>query len=293
VSNAAATVLKESNRSLLLAGGRSLSFEHPLIMGVLNVTPDSFSDGGNFSDPEAALRHAQRMMEQGADMIDIGGESTRPGAHPVSAEDEVSRVLPVIASLRRESAVPISIDTYHASTAAHAIEAGADIINDISALRFDGDMHAVVRSSGAAVILMHMLGTPATMQKDPLYTDCVAEIADFFGERIAYCERLGIDRNRILLDPGIGFGKRVSDNIEILTRLREFRQFGLPVMVGASRKSFIAKLHPVGTPPEKRIGGSLAAAVVAALNGADIIRVHDVGETAEALKVVAAIREYS
>ena len=281
---------EESERVIVLTDGRRLSFGRPLVMGVLNVTPDSFSDGGRYDSPEAALRQAVAMVEQGADIVDVGGESSRPGAQPVDPTEERHRVLPVIAQLRKESRVFISVDTYRAETAAAALDAGADLVNDISALRFDRDMARLVAERAVPIVLMHMKGTPRNMQQNPVYTDCVKEIAEFFDERIEFAAARGIDRNRLILDPGIGFGKRLEDNLDILSRLREFRRFGLPVMVGASRKSFIGMLAPSGAAASERIGGSIAAAVLAMCHGADIVRVHDVAPTVEALKTLVAIR---
>jgi dihydropteroate synthase len=260
-------------------------------MGVLNVTPDSFSDGGHFLAFSDAVEHALRMEREGADIIDIGGESTRPGAEPVSAEEEMERVIPVIQKLIEQSDIPISIDTYKAVTAEAAIEAGADMVNDISALRFDPDMAELIATKKVPLALMHMLGTPRNMQKNPRYDNCVEEIARFFKERIDFCIKSGIDKSKLILDPGIGFGKRLCDNLEILSALRSFRQFSLPLLVGVSRKSFIEMLHPVDSEAHRRLGGSLAAVVAAVINGADIVRVHDVAETVEALKVIQAIRE--
>ena len=282
---------EEVKRVLPLPGGRQLPLSRPLIMGVLNVTPDSFSDGGHFMAFPDAVKHAFRMEQEGADIIDIGGESTRPGAEPVSAEEEMERVIPVIQKLREQTDILISIDTYKAQTAKAAIEAGADMVNDISALRFDARMAEVVASRKVPLVLMHMLGTPRNMQKNPRYDNCVEEIARFFKERIDFCIKSGIDKSKLILDPGIGFGKRLCDNLEILSGLHGFRRFALPLLVGVSRKSCIGMLHPVGDPADRRLGGSLAGAVAAVINGADIVRVHDVAETVEALKVVQGIRE--
>ncbi|MDX9856262.1 MAG: dihydropteroate synthase [candidate division Zixibacteria bacterium] len=273
-----------------LADGRQLELSRPLVMGVVNVTPDSFSDGGQFADSRTACEHALRLDGEGADIIDIGGESTRPGADPVSLELELERVLPVIEAVRRQTKTPISIDTSKAVVAARALDAGADIVNDVTALRRDPDMATVLKKTAAPVVLMHMLGEPKTMQVQPRYEDCVGEIRRFFEQRISYAETRGIDRSRIILDPGIGFGKRLVDNLDIFARLDELATFGLPLLVGASRKRFIDMLHPTGEPAHTRLGGSIAAAVMAVLNGADIVRVHDVAETVEALKVVQAIR---
>ena len=282
---------EEIKRVIPLADGRQLALTRPLIMGILNVTPDSFSDGGKFSSSETAVEHALKMIEEGADIIDIGGESSRPGADPVDAEEEIKRVLPVISQLRMQGKVPISVDTYKAVTAEAALGAGADIVNDISALRFDPNLAELAAKSRVPVILMHMLGVPRTMQSNPTYDDCVSEIKQFFDIRIKFAMNAGIDKSKIVIDPGIGFGKRLSDNLDILAGLREFRSFGLPVMIGASRKRFIGMLHHAGGPADRRLGGSIAAAVTAVINGADIVRVHDVAETVEALKVVQAIRE--
>lgn len=280
-------------KPITLTGGRVLRFDHPVVMGILNVTPDSFSDGGNYVAFPAAIDHALVMVKQGADIIDIGGESSRPGAVPVSAEDELARVIPVIKALRRQSDIPISIDTYKSEVAKVALDAGADIVNDISALRMDSQMPDVATQSGAPVILMHMLGTPRTMQKDPHYDDCVTEMLAFFRERVAFCELHGVKHDRLILDPGIGFGKRLEDNLAILAGLQKFSEFGLPILVGASRKSFIGQVHQSGAPAEKRLGGSIAAALAAVQRGAHIVRVHDVAETVEALRVLRAIDKKS
>jgi len=277
-------------RAITLADGRKLELNKPLVMGVLNVTPDSFSDGED-TTAKNRLEKALGMVREGADIIDIGGESTRPGALPVSQDEELERVIPVIEGLRKESDIPISIDTYKTGVAVSALEAKADIINDISALRFSPDMPQLIAEKRVPVILMHMLGSPQNMQKNPHYDDCIKEINEFFEERISYCRQNGIDKSQLILDPGVGFGKRLSDNIEILAGLKSFTHFDLPLAIGASRKSFINMLHTGTFEPARRLGGSIAAAVAAANNGADIIRVHDVHETVEALKVNMAIRE--
>ncbi len=274
-----------------LSGGRRLELSHPVVMGVLNVTPDSFSDGGHFVEIEEAIQHGLRMEREGAGIIDIGGESTRPGAESVPAEEEMERIIPVIEKLRQETDLPISIDTYKASTARAALEAGADMVNDVSALRFDPSMAELVAAQKVPLVLTHMLGTPRDMQDNPHYENCVEEIAQFFKERIDFCVRSGIEKTRLILDPGIGFGKRLTDNLEILSGLRRFKQFSLPLMVGPSRKRFIWMLHPIVVEVQQRLGGSIAAATAAVLNGADMVRVHDVAETVEALKVIQAIRE--
>ena len=279
-------------RHLALADGRRLKLDRPLVMGVVNVTPDSFSDGRKATSSQM-VQQAIQMEAHGADIVDIGGESTRPGAKPVSIREEMQRVIPVIEKFRNNSKLPISIDTYKSETAAAALDAGADIINDISASRLSPDMAKLAADKKVPLVLMHMLGTPREMQKDPHYDDCVAEIGQFFQERINYCLGQGVDRSQLILDPGIGFGKRLSDNLEILAGLRAFGRYGLPVLVGASRKSFINMLHPTDFRANHRIGGSVAAAVVACANGADILRVHDVRETVEAIKVFRAVGEVS
>jgi len=276
---------------MTLARGRSLQFGRPLVMGILNVTPDSFSDGGRFNRLETALAQARRMIAEGADLLDIGGESTRPGAEPVTAEQERERVVPVIEAIRTESDIPISIDTYKAVVAEAALDVGADIVNDVAALRFDPDLAPLVAERKCPVILMHMLGEPRNMQKNPQYEDCVTEIAAFFDERLAFADQVGIAGDKIVLDPGIGFGKRLQDNLAILRNIDSFRRHGCPVLVGASRKSFIKMIHDSERPAEQRLGGSLAAALMVAHQAADILRVHDVADTVEALAVWRAIQE--
>ncbi|MCK4606362.1 MAG: dihydropteroate synthase [candidate division Zixibacteria bacterium] len=282
---------EEIRRVIPIAPGRQLALSRPLVMGVLNVTPDSFSDGGLHTTVAAAVEHALRMEQDGADIVDIGGESTRPGAEPVGEDKERQRVIPVIQRLRDLTDIPVSIDTYKAGVAQAALEAGADIVNDVSALRFDPDMAGVVARSKAPVVLMHMAGTPHDMQNDPQYRDCVEEILEFFDERIAFCNRQGIDKTKIIIDPGIGFGKRLSDNLEILAHFRQFTRFSVPVIIGASRKSFIGMLHDSEKSAHERLGGSLAAAAVGVMKGAAIVRAHDVPETVEAMKVLQAITE--
>jgi dihydropteroate synthase len=279
------------NGHLPLGDGRQLSLARPLVMGVLNVTPDSFSDGGRFATPEQAVEQALRMEEQGADIIDIGGESTRPGAQPITEEKEIERVLPVIERLRDLSDIPVSIDTYKAATAEAALKAGANMVNDVSALSFDTRMFAIVKEHAAPVILMHMQGTPRDMQVSPHYEDCVTEVMVYLRRRVERCLAIGIDRSRLVIDPGIGFGKRLSDNLEILARFREFNKLKLPIMVAASRKSFIGKINHDDKPADQRLGGSLAAAMLAVLAGAAIVRAHDVAQTVEALRVLQAVRE--
>lgn len=261
-----------------------------LLMGVLNITPDSFSDGGLFLQPDDAIRRAETLAEEGADLIDIGGESSRPGADPVTLEEEIRRVVPVIETLSNRLSVPISIDTTKAEVARRALLAGARIINDISALRFDSEMAALAAREGVPVVLMHMQGTPKSMQAHPDYTDVVREITEFFHERIRFSERIGIPRERIVLDPGIGFGKTADHNLEILARLDEFRPIGRPLLIGPSRKSFIGQI--LGLPAEERLEGTAAAVAVGILNGASIIRVHDVKSMRRVARMVEAIERF-
>ncbi len=264
-----------------------------LVMGILNVTPDSFSDGGQFFSLESALERARQLIREGADILDIGGESSRPGAQPVPAEEELRRVIPVIRAIRAESNVPISVDTYKASVAEAALEAGANMVNDISALRFDPQMVSVVARARVPVVLMHMQGEPRTMQQNPVYTDVVREIKEFLAERIAFAVACGVKRERILIDPGIGFGKTVAHNIEILRRLGELTELHCPIVIGTSRKSFIGWLGGTGAEPlpvDKRLEGTIASNVIAVLNGAQVVRVHDVAPLKRALAIVDAVR---
>jgi dihydropteroate synthase len=272
--------LKCRSRKLELGG-------YTLIMGILNVTPDSFSDGGLFAKVEAAVEHAEDMVAQGADIIDVGGESSRPGADTVSVEAEKARVLPVIERLVGTVEVPISIDTYKSSVARDALSMGACIVNDITALRGDPDMASVVAEAGAPVILMHMKGTPKDMQLDPHYDSLIPEIASFLRTRIQAAIDAGIPQNQIIIDPGIGFGKTVAHNLEIIRRLREFKSLGKPILIGTSRKSFIGKV--LGLSTDDRLEGTAASIAVAIANGADIVRVHDVKEAARVVRMTDAI----
>ncbi|MGF1612538.1 MAG: dihydropteroate synthase [Gammaproteobacteria bacterium] len=256
-------------------------------MGILNVTPDSFSDGGRFVSAAAALRQARRMYAEGAAIIDVGGESTRPGAALVSVTQELDRVLPVIEAIRAELPVLISIDTSKPEVMRAAIAAGADMVNDILALRAEGAI-PVVREAGVSACLMHMQGEPKTMQLAPAYGDVVREVRDFLVERVEACEAQGVARDRLVIDPGFGFGKTLEHNLCLLSELGKLVALGLPVLVGVSRKSMLGAL--LGKPVGERLYGSLALAVWAGLNGAAILRVHDVGPTVEALKVVAAVK---
>ncbi|QFY88254.1 dihydropteroate synthase [Magnetovirga frankeli] len=259
-------------------------------MGILNVTPDSFSDGGRFNDRDAALRQAERLAAEGAAIIDIGGESTRPGAKAVSVQQELDRVMPLIERLHDELSLPLSIDTSKPEVMRAAVAAGAGLINDVYALRREGALQAAAELA-VPVCLMHMQGEPRLMQHNPSYADVVAEVADFFAERIGACEQAGIRRDRLLLDPGFGFGKTLQHNLQLLARLARFNALGLPLLVGISRKSMIGALLDKA-PVDQRLYGSLAAAVLAAERGASILRVHDVKATVDALKVVAAMAEW-
>ena len=260
--------------------------EPPLIMGILNVTPDSFYDGGWFSSAEDALARAKEMVGQGADIIDVGGESTRPFARPVTREEELARILPVVKALASSLEVPISIDTRHEWIARSCVEAGACIVNDINGLNGPG-MAQVVAELGPSAVVMHMKGTPENMQVDPYYDDVLQEIGDYLSQRVSDLCDLGIGKGRLIIDPGIGFGKRMEDNLIILRDLSELNRIGLPIMIGASRKSFIGKVLDLDA--KDRLEGSIAAAVIAVMNGASIVRVHDVLETRRALKIVKAV----
>ncbi len=263
----------------------------PILMGVVNVTPDSFSDGGDFLRQDLAVEHGLALAAAGAAVIDVGGESTRPYAEPVPVDMELARVLPVIRRLAADG-LTVSIDTRHAAVMAAALDAGAAIVNDITALAGDPDSLGVVAAAGCPVVLMHMSGTPRTMQVAPRYDDVGAEGADHLAGRIAACEAAGIDRARIAIDPGIGFGKTVAHNLELLRGLGRFAALGVPVLVGTSRKSFIGALAG-GVGPKDRLAGSLVTAVHAARCGAQILRVHDVAETAQALAVAGALEGVS
>jgi dihydropteroate synthase len=263
--------------------------EGPLVMGILNVTPDSFSDAGRFFESNAALQHAREMVAAGADIIDVGGESTRPGANQLSAEEEIDRILPTIEKIKEELGVLVSIDTTKADVARLAIEeGGADLVNDISALQFSATMAATVAELNVPVVLMHIKGTPENMQKDPFYADVLGEIEDYFQQRIDFALSHGIKKEKLILDPGIGFGKRLEDNIAIIKNLKRFSEFDLPLLVGISRKSFLGQLSGEKF-PEKRDAETITANILAVLNGAAIIRVHDVAHAVKALKVLKGI----
>ncbi|MCK7593270.1 dihydropteroate synthase [Pseudomarimonas salicorniae] len=262
--------------------GRPLLLDRPRIMGIVNVTPDSFSDGGALADVEAAVAHAQKLVEEGADLLDIGGESTRPGAEAVAAATELARVIPVLERLVDAVDVPVSVDTSKPEVMRAAIEAGAHMINDVNALRADGALDAVA-ASRVAVCLMHMQGAPRTMQDDPQYDDVAADVHRFLAERIFACEMAGIDKRRLLVDPGFGFGKSVDHNYRLLRQLGRFVDLGVPLLAGLSRKSMIGAV--TGLPVDQRVVGSAVAAILAAEQGARILRVHDVAPTREALAV--------
>lgn len=271
----------------LTARGQTLSLATPQVMGILNVTPDSFSDGGTHNTPVQALAHARRMILEGAAIIDIGGESTRPGAAEVSPEQEAERVIPVVEAIARESDVWISVDTSKALVIREAAKAGAHIINDIRSLTEPGALQAAA-ISGLPVCVMHMQGEPRTMQQAPHYADVVRDVYAYLDAQVARCIAAGIEKNHIILDPGFGFGKTLAHNYQLLDKLDEFHKLGLPVLAGMSRKSMIGQLMDL--PPEERVAGSVACAVIAAMKGAHIIRVHDVKETVQAMKVVEATR---
>jgi len=259
----------------------------PLIMGILNVTPDSFSDGGKYVDTSLAVQHGLALERDGADIIDVGGESSRPGAENVSLDEELKRVIPVIQELAGKVKCAISIDTTKAEVAKQAIDAGASIINDISAMTMDPEMINVARDTGAGIILMHMRGSPRTMQDNPVYTDVVKEVKNYLRDRIEHLRASGINIKSIAVDPGIGFGKTVDHNIALLANLKSLYQLGRPVIVGLSRKSFLGKL--TGKPVEARLAGSIAATTFCVMNGASVLRAHDAGETLDAVKVVSAL----
>jgi dihydropteroate synthase len=254
-------------------------------MGIVNVTPDSFSDGGLFLDADAAIAHGRELFAQGADILDVGGESTRPGAEPVAADEEIRRVVPVIEALADDGA-RVSIDTTKAEVARRALAAGATIVNDVAALRFEPELAGVTAEAGAGCVLMHMLGDPRTMQDDPRYDDVVSDVKAFLEERLAYAVAEGISEERIWLDPGIGFGKTLDHNLELIARLDEIVAIGRPVVFGASRKSFLGKL--TGRQVDERLAGTIAANIIAYERGARVFRVHDVPANVDALKVAAA-----
>ena len=258
------------------------------IMGILNITPDSFSDGGLFAGHDAAVDHARAMASQGADIIDIGGESTRPGAEPLTEEEELRRIIPVIERLAKELPVPLSVDTYKARVAQKALAAGASIVNDISGLRFSSDMARVVADHDAAVVLMHIKGTPRDMQANPVYDDVVGEVMAYLEASAAIALKAGVGKDRIMIDPGIGFGKTAQHNLEIIDRLDEFRALGFPIVLGTSRKRFIGTVLNIAEPKD-RVEGTAATVALAVQRGAHIVRVHDVGSMAKVARMTNAI----
>ena len=271
-------------------GRRSLELgPHTLLMGVVNITPDSFSDGGRFHDSLKAMAHGLELVEAGADIIDVGGESTRPGADPVSRDEELERVIPVIEGLAGQVDVPISVDTCKSEVAKEALKAGASIINDISAGRFDPELVRLAAKEEVPLILMHMKGQPRTMQKNPTYRDLIAEVKSFLSEAAESAEKAGVPREMIIIDPGIGFGKTFVHNLILLNRLEEFAALNRPLLVGPSRKAFLGRILG-GAPPEERETATVAAGALAAYKGAHIIRVHKIEPSKEALAVVDAIK---
>ncbi|MBD3233810.1 MAG: dihydropteroate synthase [candidate division Zixibacteria bacterium] len=275
----------QSNPNLLLKPQQRGN--KPLLMGVVNITPDSFYDGGRYFDSEKAVKRAFRLIEDGADLIDIGGESTRPGSDPVSPREQIERTCPVIRAVRKHSDIPISIDTTSSIVVTEAINAGANIVNDVSALLFDEKMIEVIRDNSVPVILMHMKETPKTMQKAPLDIGIIDEIREFLSQRVKFCGENGIPSSDIIVDPGIGFGKTVAGNLEIIRNIDSFNSLGKPVLIGASRKSFIGKI--TGAEADERLAGSLAVACYCAIKDVDILRVHDVKETKNAIEMISSI----
>jgi len=265
--------------------------DRPLVMGVVNVTPDSFFDGGRYATPEAAIRHALRLAEEGADLLDIGAESTRPGSDSIDEGEERRRLMPVVTAVAKAVSIPISVDTMKATVARAALEAGAVIVNDVSALQADPVMAEVVATTGAGVVLMHMQGSPGTMQNAPVYDDVVGEVAEFFRERVKFCVERGIGQDQIMLDPGIGFGKLLLHNLTLLGQLETFVSLGRPILVGVSMKSFIGQV--VGRPVEERSWGTAAAVALAVSKGAGILRVHEVAAMKEVVAMAAAITRYA
>lgn len=256
-------------------------------MGVINVTPDSFSDGDSYFDTDKAVNRGEELAAQGADIIDIGGESSRPGSDPVSAEEEMRRILPVISKLRKRIQVLISVDTTKSEVARAALDEGADIINDISSFRFDPHMGAVVAQKKVPVVLMHMQGTPKTMQTNPYYEDVVGEVKDFLREKIEQAQALGIKKEKIIIDPGIGFGKRMKDNLTLINNLHSLEDLQRPILVGVSRKSFIGRI--LDLPPQDRLEGTIASSILSLMRGAHILRIHDVEAVRRAIQVAEAI----
>ena len=259
-----------------------------LIMGILNLTPDSFSDGGQYNSIQKALDHTMSMIEAGADIIDIGGESTRPGSKPISFVEEIERTIPVIEEIRKISDCTISIDSYKSEVVEAALNVNANIVNDISGLTYDNKMAKLISDKKSPLILMHMKGKPLDMQKNPIYDDLISEICNFFSNQIFFANSAGIDSSKIILDPGIGFGKRIEDNFEIIRELKQIRAMGFPVLIGPSRKSFIG--DTLNLPTDDRIEGTMATITAGLLNGANIVRVHDIKETLRTVSIAERIK---
>jgi len=278
------------NIDLVMQSWREIGTKRPLLMGIVNVTPDSFSDGGLYFETKKAIARARELEMEGADIVDIGGESSRPFSQPIALEEEFRRVIPVIKAIAPELKIPISIDTYKAKIAQAAIEAGAKIINDISALRFDKDMAKVAADYKTPIVLMHMKGTPRDMQINPYYDDVLKEVYDFLEKRIDYALAQGIEKGQIAIDPGIGFGKRLEDNLRLIKHLPLFKDLGQPVLLGPSRKAFIGKVLNIDVPARRDIG-TLGVVALATLLGADVIRVHAVKEARQIIKIVKAIMD--
>lgn len=266
--------------------------KRPLVMGIVNVTPDSFSDGGAFFNPENAIAHAFTLIDEGADILDIGGESTRPGADDVPIDEEIARVVPIIKALREKTDIVISIDTRKPEVAIEAIKAGADIWNDVTALAYAPNSVETAAKLNVPIILMHALGEPKNMQDNPHYFDVTSDVLSFLSKRIGACIAAGIKRENLIIDPGIGFGKNLEHNLELMANLKQFNNFGCPVLLGTSRKSFIAKIDENAKDPNDRLGGSLATALIGIDAGVSILRVHDVKVTVQALKVRNAIKRH-
>ena len=275
----------------LLMRGRRLVFDRPMVMGVLNVTPDSFSDGGRYLDPGAAVKHALEMVDEGADLIDIGAESSRPGAEPVPEAEELRRLIPVVQEVCRRVSVPVSVDTTKAAVARAAIDAGAAMVNDISACRADPAMPAVAAETGAGLVLMHMQGTPQTMQQAPRYGSVVDDVRDFLHTRMQAAVQAGVAADHILLDPGIGFGKTLDHNLTLLARLDALQSLGRPILVGVSRKAFIGEV--LGRRTDDRLMGTSAAVAIAVFRGAAVVRVHDVKAMQDVIRMVYAIQSHA
>ena len=279
--------MNRETRTLDIRGRRFLLGPRTWLMGVVNVTPDSFSDGGLYFDAGPAVDRGLELAAEGADILDVGGESTRPGSLPVPEDEERRRVIPVIGALRKRTEALLSVDTTKASVARAALDAGADIVNDTSAFRFDPAMAGEVARSGAAAVLMHMKGRPLTMQDAPRYDDLLGEVAGFLGDRLRLAEAAGIPRERVIVDPGIGFGKTFEDNLVLIRRQEAFHALGRPLLMGFSRKAFLGRI--LGLPPDRRLEGTIAAAVLSVERGAHILRVHDVGPVARAVRAAEAM----